>query len=61
MYAVNKLQKQAKIKKSADILFTREEVKTFRVSLERATEAAFKAFAEGKRKARKMAYRRCLD
>lgn len=61
MYAVKKLKKQKNIKKATDILSTPEEVKAFRILLEKKTEKDFEAFAQGKQKVREMAHMQYLD
>jgi hypothetical protein len=61
MYAVKKMRQQKNSKKATDILSTPEEVKAFRVTLEKKTEAAFEEFAQSKQKVREMAHLKYLD
>ena len=61
MYAVKKMRQQKSSQKANDMLSTPEEVKAFRVALEKKTEAAFEEFAQSRQKVREIAHLKYLD
>lgn len=61
MFAVKKLKRNKNVSRAKDLLSTVEEVKAFRVALEKDTEKAYEAFAQGKRKALALAHGKFFD
>lgn len=53
--------KKVKLKKTANVLTTKEEVRIARMSLEMKTEQAFADFAKSKQKVQEQAHLKYLD